>query len=240
MTVGMIHNRDKFLKTIAKSLGREQRTMGVTRPHWKHQPQWSVFKGYSQDDLVEAFKAQCSRIHTDVVETTANGLAAALKQVVAGFGGGPVVIWDDPRFVEYGLSTLLQEEWPKEKVDVHVWNPDIGEKNIAFTEKANVGITFSDITLAESGTVVLFSSSSKGRTVSFLPQTYVAIVPKSTIVPRMTQAAAFIHERIEKGEQIPSCINFITGPSNSADIEMNLVVGVHGPVKATYIIVKDR
>jgi L-lactate dehydrogenase complex protein LldG len=240
MTAGTIHHRDKFLQTIAKKLGREQRTTSVTRPHWNHQPQWSVFKGYSQDDLVEAFKSQCSRIHTDVVETTANQLAATLKQVVSNYGGGPVVTWDDPRFTEYGLSPLLQEEWPSEKIDVHVWNASIGQKNIEFAEKANVGITFSNITLAESGTVVLFSSSGKGRTVNFLPQTYVAIVPKSTIVPRMTQAAVFIHERIEKGEQIPSCINFITGPSNSADIEMNLVVGVHGPIKATYIIVKDR
>jgi L-lactate dehydrogenase complex protein LldG len=240
MTAGIIHHRDKFLQTIAKKLGREQRTTGVTRPHWKHLPQWSVFKGYSQDDLVEAFKSQCSRIHTDVVETTTDQLAATLKQVVAGYGGGPVVTWDDPRFSEYGLSPLLQKEWPSEKIDVHVWNASIGQKNIELAEKANVGITFSDITLAESGTVVLFSSGGKGRTVSFLPQTYVAIVPKSTIVPRMTQAAVFIHEQIEKGEQIPSCINFITGPSNSADIEMNLVVGVHGPIKATYIIVKDR
>lgn len=56
----------------------------------------------------------------------------------------------------------------------------------------------------------------------------------------MTQASAIIKQKIADGDVIPSCINYVTGPSNSADIEMDLVVGVHGPVKAAYIVVEDR
>jgi L-lactate dehydrogenase complex protein LldG len=240
MKTGAIYNRDAFLQTIADRLGRPRRVSGISRPHWKHQPQWTVFEGYSQDDLLAVLKEQCALIHTQYVETTCDELVETVKQVVAQYGGGPVVTWDDPRFDEYGLTSLLRREWPNENVEVHIWDTKLGRKNIDFAEKANVGITFSDITLAESGTVVLFSGNGKGRTVSFLPKTYIAIVAKSTVVPRMTQAAAYIHEQIEKGQLVPSCVNFITGPSNSADIEMNLVVGVHGPMKATYVVVTDR
>ncbi|WP_078409202.1 LutC/YkgG family protein [Priestia abyssalis] len=240
MTVGTIQNRDTFLNNIAEQLGRSRRTEGVTRPVWKHQPQHDVYKGWTQDELAQQLKDYCPRIYTDYEETSAAGLVDTLKRVVEGYGGGPVVTWNDPRFEEYGLSHLMKEEWKSKQVDVHVWNPEIGEENVRKAEQANVGITFSDMTLAESGTVVLFSGNGKGRSVSLLPATYIAIIPKSTIVPRITQAAQYVHGLVESGEDIASCINFITGPSNSADIEMNLVVGVHGPIKATYIIVNDK
>jgi L-lactate dehydrogenase complex protein LldG len=240
MTVGTIQNRDKFLNNIAEQLGRSRRTEGVTRPMWKHQPQHDVYKGWTQDELAQQLKDYCPRIYTDYEETSAAGLVDTLRRVVEGYGGGPIVTWNDPRFEEYGLSHLVNEQWKNEQVDVHVWNPEIGEENIRIAERANVGITFSDMTLAESGTVVLFSGNGKGRSVSLLPATYIAIIPKSTIVPRITQAAQYVHGLVESGEDIASCINFITGPSNSADIEMNLVVGVHGPIKATYIIVNDK
>ena len=144
------------------------------------------------------------------------------------------------RFAEFGLDTLVNETWPARHVEVNEWRAERGRENIAQAERANIGITFSDITLAESGTVVLFAGAGKGRSVSLLPRSYIALIPKSTIVPRMTQAAQEISRRVQAGETISSCINFVTGPSNSADIEMNLVVGVHGPVKAAYIVIGDR
>lgn len=236
---GNIQNRDAFLTKIANRLGRETVATNVVRPQWRHQPQDKVLQGASQDELVDVLEKQCEVINTDFVLTTKEQLASALHHTIAEYGGGPVVTWKDARFEEFGLTTLFRNKLPAEQINVHEWEVSIGNENIELVEKANVGITISDITLAESGTAVLFSSKDKGRTVSFLPLKSVIIIPKSTIVPRMTQAARMIREKTASGEYLASCINFITGPSNSADIEMILVVGVHGPMNMTYIVVED-
>lgn len=239
MAKGDIKNRDAFLDQIAQQLGRKRRSTPVQRPEWNHQVQWNVLQGKTQNELLDVLEEQCKSIHTSLVRTDSRNLNEALLNVIKEYGGKSVMTWDDPRFEEYALTNPFHE-WKGKGIHVDKWDTENGEESIRIAEKADVGITFSDITLAESGTVVLFNDQGKGRSVSLLPATYIAIVPKSTIVPRMSQATREIHKRVERGEQIASCVNFITGPSNSADIEMNLVVGVHGPIKACYLVVEDR
>lgn len=236
---GTVQNREAFLDQIAGSLGRSRLSTGVKVPAWKNRPQDLVLKGATKDELVEVLKTQCLKIHTNLVMTDTKNLPQALNDVVAGFGGGPVISWKDERFSKWGLDQLMKKDWPAQKIELYEWDHEKGNENIVQAEKANVGITISEITLAESGTVVLFSDKDKGRSVSFLPATYIALIPKSSIVPRITQAARKMRDIHLSGKKVASCINFITGPSNSADIELNLVVGVHGPVKATYIVIDD-
>lgn len=236
---GSIQNRNEFLHTISKQLGRNELKTELEKPKWNYQPQDEVLKGADKDDLVKVMKLQCKSIHTDFVITNKSDLLETVRHCVAKYGGGPVVAWRDSRFQEFGLAPLFAHIWQEENIEFYEWDPSKGEENIYAAERANIGMTISDITLAESGTAVLFSNKDKGRTVSFLPHASLIIIPKSTIVPRLTQAARWISEKVKNGEHIASCINFITGPSNSADIESKLVVGVHGPVKAAYIVVED-
>lgn len=236
----MIQNRNEFLETIGQSLGRPVNTKFKPERKWKYAPQKKGYEGMSQDQLLTILEKQCENIHTDVVKTTANELPQTLEKVVEHYGGGPVLMWQDARFEQYHLQTLYNEKWPQKGYEVDLWKEELAEQNIANAEKANIGITFSEYALAESGTVVLFSHKNHGKSVGLLPTSFIAIVKQSTIVPRMTQVAEILNKRVQKGDILPSAIDFVSGPSNSADIEMKLVVGVHGPINATYIILTDE
>ncbi|WP_421041473.1 LutC/YkgG family protein [Mammaliicoccus vitulinus] len=227
---GTIQNRTKFLNNISEQLGRPK-PIKVNKPKWQYQPQEKTLTGLSSSQLVDLLEEQCEKIHTGFVKTTKASLDSTLNDVIKAYNQGEIIAWNDKRFEENGINL--------EQYQTYIWNEENGEENRVVAEKANIGITFSDTTLAESGTVVLYAGKGKGRSVSLLPTHYIAIVPQSTIVPRYTQAAKEMNKMMKDKERFPSCINLISGPSNSADIEMELVVGVHGPVKATYIVVED-
>lgn len=237
---GNIYNREEFLHTIAKNLQRERKKEAIIKPSWTREPQWDVLSDKTQDELVEVLKEQCQRIHTHFIKSDTSSLQDDLLHVFQKYNAKSVVSWDDKAFDEFGIASLFSKAEHKLAMSSFVWNSEKPQESRRAAEQADIGLTFSDMTLAESGTLVLLNDEKKGRSVSLLPKIHIAIVPKSTIVPRLSQATRTIHQKIKKGEIIPSCINFISGPSNSADIEMNLVVGVHGPLEAVYILVEDK
>lgn len=226
-----ITNRETFLQTIAERLGRPSILPKKPEINWKHQPQYEVLKDKSKDELVDILIDQCQNILTTVHRCNKASLTDVLQTIIDQYDKGSIVYTDDGRFSELQIDSFLQSLPESFK-----WQPELLAENKKMAEQANIGIVISDITLAESGTIMLQANAGKGRTISFLPTNSIAIVPKSSIVPRFTQAAQFLRN-IDR--PVSSCINFITGPSNSADIEMNLVVGVHGPVRMTYVIVED-
>jgi L-lactate dehydrogenase complex protein LldG len=97
-----------------------------------------------------------------------------------------------------------------------------------------VGITGTFCALAENGTLVLLSGEHTHATTSLLPETHIAIVPASRIVRSMEDGWDLL--RNEHGG-LPRQVNFVSGPSRTADIEMTLVLGAHGPFRVHVIIV---
>jgi L-lactate dehydrogenase complex protein LldG len=97
-----------------------------------------------------------------------------------------------------------------------------------------VGITGSYCALAENGTLMLLSGPDTHATTSLLPDTHIAIVPASRIVRAMEDGWDLL--RKEQGN-MPRQVNFVSGPSRTADIEMTMVLGVHGPFRVHVVIV---
>ncbi len=97
-----------------------------------------------------------------------------------------------------------------------------------------VGITGAFCAIAETGTLMLLSGAGTPATTSLLPETHIAVVRTGRIVSGMEDAWSLL--RSERGEP-PRSINFVSGPSRTADIEQTLVLGAHGPYRVHIVLV---
>ncbi|AFJ45846.1 LutC/YkgG family protein [Shimwellia blattae] len=228
-------NRSEFLNTIARSLGRPLRREPQADDAPVNNYANERLTELSQQQRCDAFIQFASDVMLARCELTCEAEApqAALR-LCSELGGKPVVISGDKRLAELGITGHLQQACGAE-----VWDPARGEENITLAEQAKVGVVYAEYGLTESGGVVLFSAPERGRSLSLLPESSVFVLRKSTILPRVAQLAEKLHQKAQAGERMPSCINIISGPSSTADIELIKVVGVHGPVKAVYLIIED-
>lgn len=99
-----------------------------------------------------------------------------------------------------------------------------------------VGITGCFCAVAETGTLMLCSSPDTPATNSLLPETHIALVPVSRIVPGMEEAWTLA--RSELGS-LPRAVNFVSGPSRTGDIEQTIVLGAHGPYRVHLILIEE-
>ena len=100
----------------------------------------------------------------------------------------------------------------------------------------DVGITSAQGAIAETGTLVLESELERHRLVSLLPPVHVAIVEAARVCRTIGEALSVVRPR--ETTELSRTITFITGPSRTADIELTLAIGVHGP-QELYVIVNE-
>ena len=96
-----------------------------------------------------------------------------------------------------------------------------------------VGITGAFCAIAETGTLMMCSGPDTPPATSLLPETHIAVVPRSRIVTGMEDGWALL--RRERGV-LPRAVNFISGPSRTADIEQTVTLGAHGPYRVHLLL----
>ena len=99
-----------------------------------------------------------------------------------------------------------------------------------------VSVTGGYAAIAETGTLMLASGAERPTTLNFLPETHIVVLPAGRVVGALEQAWARLRGEFGAGT-MPRTVNFITGPSRSADIEQTLQMGAHGPRRLHIILI---
>jgi L-lactate dehydrogenase complex protein LldG len=180
----------------------------------------------ASSDLIGLFKRSLEAVdgHCIIVQGKA-GIAGALTQIIGALQKTSL------RAQRIAISDLPQvEQW------MQLTDLEIEELGIAPNASAifgyDVGITTAQAAIAETGTLVLDSTQERNRLVSLVPPVHIAIVAASTIYETLSEALSLLQKRRE----LSPAVTFVTGPSRTADIELTLAIGVHGP-QELYVII---
>jgi L-lactate dehydrogenase complex protein LldG len=117
---------------------------------------------------------------------------------------------------------------------VHVSELEECEKPVDTLSTADMAITPTDLLIANTGTLAISTKSDEERLASCLPGIHVAIMSTGKIASNPLGAARYLSDRLQS--ESPNSVTFVSGPSRTADIEMKLILGVHGPHQVHVII----
>ena len=235
-------HKQAFVHNVSLALGRNEVPKSVEPYDFTKGIQHHIMSEVqTPEEILERFKVECDKLSIQYTECAPADVKKVIIDVIKDYGGGKIVCPMVPQMDEYGLNKAFEEANGKDGLEFVKWDASKGcEYNINNAQDANIGITFPSMGIAETATLVQPMTSGSGRSVGLLPITHVAVLRRSTIYRRMGDTMVELRKQYQKDPAgFPSAIVHISGPSSTADIELVRVVGVHGPVNVTYIIVDD-
>jgi L-lactate dehydrogenase complex protein LldG len=178
-------------------------------------------KPYACDDVVELFITRAK----DMLST------------VTILDSETLVVQECRRYMdEFALSTEKVSIWPS--LSGLDWSAL--KESIEFgapTGSEMVGISGVAYAVAETGTLVFSSRPDEPASTHLLPETHIAIVKEDQVLHAMED----VFERMrEEDRSMPRALNFVSGPSRTADIEQTIVLGAHGPYRVHVILIRAK
>jgi L-lactate dehydrogenase complex protein LldG len=212
--------REKILARIRKAQGRggsepSQAEIEAVETYLRAHPRGTLPK--VESDVAARFRARAesTQCTTEEVATEGDVPAAVARYLKSGELPLSGCVWPQLAHLDWKGAGLALE--PRAAKD--------GDP---------VGVTGAFAAIAETGTLVLASGPDTPATVSLLPETHIAIVPAARIVAHMEDAWALARAEFR---QLPRAINFVSGPSRTADIDQTIVLGAHGPYRVHIVLV---
>ena len=177
-------------------------------------------------DLITQFKSELKNVNTNIIETrNENQIRKSLLKLTKEKELKSFSIWESEYLKELNLKQELKDNGLKL----------VTAKNKNRIANSDIGITEVDYAIADTGTLVLLTNKNQPRTISLLPPIHLAVVRPENLVRNINDLFIILKSKLDL-DDITSCMTFITGPSRTADIELNLTLGVHGP-KELYVTI---
>lgn len=168
-----------------------------------------------KENLIQRFTSELEALGGKVIRVSGTNLSDNLIKFLKERDLPSALVWEKVPFLDEAVLARSGITW--------VRNADPTLK---------VGITGAAVMIAETGTLVISSGQGQPLSTSLLPEIHLAVVDSSQIVQSLEEAMQLDNIR----DAATSAL--ITGPSRTADIEMTLTIGVHGPGELIVYIVE--
>lgn len=142
-----------------------------------------------------------------------------------------IVTWGE--LPDFAKNTFEQLHWTTQS---YPDSSDDRSARIALVAQSQLGVTGADYGIVQSGTLVQKSNTHRGRAVSLVPPRHLTFLAGSTIKDELGQ----IMEELLTAGAPPAAIELISGPSRTSDIEMDLSIGVHGPIEVYLVVMTEQ
>ncbi len=190
-----------------------------------------------------------------VEDESPQGLLSRFRTELEGLQGEVYLVADEEAALDKTLSLLAESgarhaltwNWshiPLPGLDRALANAGIEAlqptpDNREACEAAEAGISGADAAIAATGSLVVSTAAGMGRLATLLPPQHIVLLRQEQLLPCLEDWVALqrAEELTRLGSRSNLCI--ITGPSRTADIEKNLVLGVHGPGLLQVVVVEQ-
>jgi len=180
--------------------------------------------------FISAFEAVSGRAHRAKDEAEA---AALINRLIAEAGVSRIALAKLPDAIRMGVKAACLESGVAVLEEPYHAATALGE-----IDRAEIGVSFAEFGIAESGTLVEIATDDALRLVSSLPRTHIGVVYASQLTDTLRSSAARMSE-IMRATPSNLAVSYISGPSRTGDIEMILTLGVHGPEHAHAVIIGE-
>ncbi len=199
--------RREILANLHKATSPEKRSI-ADRPAWRTPPRISATP---EDELAKLLAEINGLGGTTRQLSSKSDIQSALSELVSRQHIQRATCWETSLMEDLQIVKILKE------FGVEIIPPHSGKFLLA---ECDLGITTANCALPETGTLFLCSTKEQPFIVSLLPRVHLVILDPGVL--RVDIAQAF---KEFQGKRFIS----ITGPSRTADIELTLSIGVHGP-----------